>query len=128
MERKPSSLKKQKETPVKTPNKEKGTGFFEYLRFGESYTILVLGIIVVIIATALLLSFVHNKDAGNVNQPISQQTKNTVQISQQANNFAKQAPNNTVDTIVTPVPTDAPAPTDMIVPTAIPTVKPKPTA
>src|SRR4051812_10128646 len=38
--------------------------FFDYLRFGESYTSLILGIVVVIISTVLILSFVHNKNAG----------------------------------------------------------------
>src|SRR5579864_7430831 len=102
---------------------KKGTGFFDYLRFGESYTSLILGIIVVVIATALLLSFVHNKEAGNVNTPISQQTQNTVKISQQTNNLAKQAPSIPQDNVVT----DTPVPTKTIAPTAKPTVTQKPT-
>lgn len=39
------------------------TSLFDYLRFGESYTSLLLGIVVVIISTLLLLSFVHNRNA-----------------------------------------------------------------
>src|SRR5256885_15569936 len=84
----------------------KGTNFFDYLRFGESYTSLILGVIVVIIATALLLSFVHNKDGGNVNTPITQQTQNTVQVSQKVNNLAQKAPSTASDTVATPEPTD----------------------
>src|SRR5688572_13339505 len=39
--------------------KKQSSNVFEYLRFGESYTSLVLGIIAVIIATVLLLSFMN---------------------------------------------------------------------
>lgn len=38
--------------------------FVEYLRLGESYTSLVLGMIVVIIATIMLLSVVHTRQVG----------------------------------------------------------------
>jgi nucleoid-associated protein YgaU len=38
--------------------------FVEYLKLGESYTSLVLGIVAVIIGTLLLLSIVHNRQAG----------------------------------------------------------------
>ncbi len=56
-----------KKTDSRT-NKTKGTqesktSVFDYLRFGESYTSLVLGIIVVIISTILLLSFIQNRNA-----------------------------------------------------------------
>jgi nucleoid-associated protein YgaU len=124
---KKAAVKKIKE-PVFEEEPEKRNGFFDYLRFGESYTSLILGIIVVIIATALLLSFVHNKDAGNVNTPITQQTQNTVQVSQKANNLAQKAPNNTADTSVTAAPTETPVPTDTPVPTSKPTAMPQPTA
>lgn len=82
---------------IKRQAAEKGTGFFSYLRFGESYTSLILGIIVVIIATALLLSFVHNKNAGKVNSSVTQSMKNSVQISQKAAEIGERAPNNTED-------------------------------
>jgi nucleoid-associated protein YgaU len=114
-------VKKDKLTNVEESEK-KGTKFSDYLRFGESYTSLILGIIVVIVATALLLSFVHNKDAGNVNTPISQQTQNTFQISQKVSNLAQKAPNTATENEVTPKPTDT------IAPTAVPTAVPKPTA
>jgi nucleoid-associated protein YgaU len=107
---------------------KKSTSFFEYLRFGESYTSLILGIIVVIIATALLLSFVHNKDAGNINTPITQQTQNTVQVSQKVDNLAQKAPSTASDIVATPVPTDTLAPTAIPTAQPKPTVKPKPTA
>lgn len=107
----------------------KSSSFFEFLRFGESYTSLILGIIVVVIATALLLSFVHNKDAGNINTPITQQTQNTVQVSQKVNNLAQKAPSTASDTITTPEPTDTIEPTAVPTaePTAKPTIAPKPT-
>lgn len=47
------------------------TNFVEYLRLGESYTSLVLGIIVVIIATILLLSFVHNRQSNNITPEVT---------------------------------------------------------
>ncbi len=118
-----------KKTKIETEeNASKGTGFFEYLRFGESYTSLILGIIVVIIATALLLSFVHNKDAGNVNTPITQQTQNTVQVSQKVNNLAQKAPDTSTENVITPVPTETEAPTQVPTATPKPTVAPKPKA
>lgn len=116
--------KKTKEIKKAEPVK-KSSSFFEFLRFGESYTSLILGIIVVVIATALLLSFVHNKDAGNINTPITQQTQNTVQVSQKVNNLAQKAPSTASDTIATPEPTDTIVPTT--VPTVEPTAKPKAT-
>src|SRR6478752_2948072 len=97
---KKAAAKKTKDIEKESP--EKKSSFFDYLRFGESYTSLILGIIVVIIATALLLSFVHNKDAGNVNTPINHQTQNTVQISQRVNNLAQKAPSNTTENVATP--------------------------
>ena len=42
---------------------------FDYFRFGESYTSLILGIIVVIISTVLLLSFVHNRNVAKNDTP-----------------------------------------------------------
>jgi len=131
---KTAGTKKTKAAPQKTSKKT--YGIFDYLRLGESYTSLILGIIVVVIATALLLSFVHNKNIGNKNTPISEQTRTTVQISQEASELSNQAPKDIVDSIVptdtiepTAVPTTAPAPTAKPKPTAkpIPTVKPKPT-
>jgi nucleoid-associated protein YgaU len=118
---KKAGVTKQKSLTQKSAKKE--TGFWEYFRFGESYTSLILGIIVVIIATALLLSFIHNKNAHNVNVPISQQTQNTVQISQKALDLAKTPPQaGDIDGTITIAPTDTIAPT--IIPTAIPTAVP----
>jgi nucleoid-associated protein YgaU len=54
-----------KKVIVHQKQRASSTSFVEYLRLGESYTSLVLGIIAVIIATILLLSFVHNRQAEN---------------------------------------------------------------
>jgi nucleoid-associated protein YgaU len=62
-----------KTTRTRTPNKphvivkkedieENKVGGLDFLRFGESYTSLILGIIVVVIATVLLLSFVRGRN------------------------------------------------------------------
>lgn len=61
-----------KKTDSRTKNtketQESKSSVFDYLRFGESYTSLVLGIIVVIISTILLLSFIQNRNANkNIN-------------------------------------------------------------
>ena len=91
---------------------KRGTNFFDYLRFGESYTSLILGIIVVIIATALLLSFVHNKNTGSATVPNSQLTQNTVKITPQSHNLAKSVSSGDINSAVS------------IAPTAVPTAKP----
>src|SRR6266700_1648836 len=46
---------------VSVENKETKTSLLDFLKFGESYTSLILGIIVVIVATVLLLSFVKTR-------------------------------------------------------------------
>ncbi|HWY79671.1 MAG TPA: LysM peptidoglycan-binding domain-containing protein [Candidatus Sulfotelmatobacter sp.] len=107
--------KKQKKTSVE--ESKKTLSFFDYLRFGESYTSLILGIIVVIIATALLLSFVHNKNVSNLNTSINQQTQNIVQISQQANVLAKKEPSGGINTAASIGPTATIKPTAVPIPT-----------
>jgi len=62
MARKKASAKTTKATK-KVVAKPAKTGVSEYLRFGESYTSLILGIIAVIIATVLLLSFVNTRQS-----------------------------------------------------------------
>lgn len=66
------------------------TNVFDYLRFGESYTSLILGIVVVIISTVLLLSFVHNRNTSKIAtedsqisfQKNEQNSQETAQVSQ----------------------------------------------
>lgn len=137
-----TSTKNTKAAPKKTVKKEAvqnvetveetpkaGVNFFDYLRFGESYTSLILGIIVVIISTALLLSFVHNKNTGAANP--SQQSKTVAQ----GNNYqistlptltpikASEAPSATVEPTATVVPTKVPTVAPTKVPTVVPTKK-----
>ena len=67
---------RRKKVATSVDTKPQRTGFTEYMRFGESYTSLILGIIVVIIATALLLSFVNNRNSLNNIPPVSDQVEN----------------------------------------------------
>lgn len=62
-----SSLKK---APVRrvTSSRNSLTGIFDYFRFGESYTSLILGMVVVIIATILLVAFFKNR---NINSELN---------------------------------------------------------
>src|SRR5258708_6145986 len=64
----PARQDAKRETVINKPQEYK-SGISDYLKFGESYTSLVLGIIVVIIATVLLLSFVHGKNSNKINKP-----------------------------------------------------------
>lgn len=116
MAKKSVTKKEKKVVKIATETSKKETGFFDFLRFSESYTSLILGIIVVIIGTALLLSFVHNKNVGNVNTPITQQTQNTVQVDQHALELEKKEPGD-IDGAL------AIAPTATVFPTAFPTIK-----
>lgn len=58
--------------------------FFDYFRFGESYTSLILGIVVVIIASILLLSFAKNKNIVNTNPPIQDTSSTKTQAPEAA--------------------------------------------
>lgn len=96
-----------------------GNSFFDYLRFGESYTSLILGIIVVIISTALLLSFFNNRNAAPTN-PVTQDAQSIAQISQRALQLTvTPRETGTVDTQAAQT-----GPTTTVVPTAQPTNKP----
>lgn len=73
----PRVAAKKKTTPSIVENLEKqSNNYNDSLRFGESYTSLVLGIIVVIIATVLLLSFIYNRNINNMNPQITTLTQN----------------------------------------------------
>lgn len=103
------------------------SNLFDYLRFGESYTSLVLGFIVVIISTVLLLSFVNNRNT----------EKDTPQLLSQKDIALPSAPLTTetpdpekAEVKNTPTPTQVPTPTKAPAapaPTATPTKKPEPT-
>ncbi|MBA3723823.1 MAG: LysM peptidoglycan-binding domain-containing protein [Candidatus Levybacteria bacterium] len=100
-----------------------GNGFFDYLRFGESYTSLILGIVVVIISTALLLSFFNNRDAVPTN-PVTQESQSIAQISQRA--IALSGTPKATGTVDSQAATTGPAATKApnVTPTVMPTVKP----
>jgi nucleoid-associated protein YgaU len=56
---------------VAQPKKSAFANFIDYLRLGESYTSLVLGIVAVIIATILLLSVIHTRQAKNLTPEVT---------------------------------------------------------
>jgi nucleoid-associated protein YgaU len=67
-----------------TTKKEK----IDMFHFGESYSSLLLGIVIIIAATALLLSFIHNKTTNiPTSSVVSQEAHNTVQISPEKLSF-----------------------------------------
>lgn len=81
------------------PKNKTNSGFFDYLRFGESYTSLLLGIVVVIVSTVLLLSFVHNKNVGTKitpSNPSQTITKTSVELSVTAAPSVTSAPTNVI--------------------------------
>ncbi len=102
-------------TPRKKPVQK--TGLSEYFRFGESYTILILGIVVVIIASILLVSFIKNKNIGNNigkagQQIMSQQTRQSLT-------------NTATPSAMAQALTSTPEPTQVVTPTtSIPTIRP----
>jgi putative chitinase len=92
------------------PEETKG-GAFDFLKLGESYTSLILGIIVVVVATVLILSFVRNANMKNkqtANQQLvavnTQQSTPTEETKNVPNNEQKK------DSIATatPKPTEQP--------------------
>lgn len=96
-----ASIKKIKITKkVIAAKKSAFASFIEYLRLGESYSSLVLGVIAVIIATILLLSLIHGNKS-------SEQTPDATPTMAQSTTFAISATpsSTTVTSTVTPVPT-----------------------
>lgn len=123
-------VKKAVETEeVQNEPKKSGNSFFDYLRFGESYTSLILGIIVVVISTALLLSFVNNRNAAPTNQ-VTQESQTIAQISQKVLALTTTPKTGgTVDekaAVTGPAVSPTKAPTPTIIPTSTPVVA-KPT-
>ena len=83
--------------------------FIEYLRLGESYTSLILGVIAVIVATVLLLSLIRN------NKPTEQTPDATPTIAQSTTFAISATPSaatvTTAPTVATPSVTPAPTQT-----------------
>ncbi|HVF69663.1 MAG TPA: LysM peptidoglycan-binding domain-containing protein [Xanthomonadales bacterium] len=98
---------------------QKAPSVYDYLRFGESYTSLVLGIIVVIIGTVLLLSLVRTRNAGRVRSVDTQLSQSTLKISQTENETIISSATESAK------PTSISTPTQTVKPTAKPTVAPK---
>lgn len=69
----------------KSDGQEAANGILSYFRFGESYTSLILGIVVVIISTILLVSFIRNYNLAKLSnqQPDISATK-TENVNQQS--------------------------------------------
>lgn len=103
-----------KKTVKKTTKKVKpATSVFSYLRFGESYTSLLLGIIVVIIAIVMFLGFVPRRNVNQFNNPeitsLSNQTPKDFQNTLHTTVYPSRAEDNT--------PTPTSIPTSILVPT-----------
>ncbi|MEK7571602.1 MAG: LysM peptidoglycan-binding domain-containing protein [Patescibacteria group bacterium] len=117
--------KTKKTAPKKDVFEEKKGGIFDFLRLGESYSSLVLGIIVVIIATVLLLSFIYNRNSVNTDSQLPQITGVTTPSAASptitpSDVKATEVPTATIAPTATSVPTATIAPTMEIKPTAKP--------
>lgn len=66
----------------KPASKEKRGSLLDYFRLGESYTSLILGIIVVIVAAVLLVSFAKNREGSRVSTNPVQETSSTSTTNQ----------------------------------------------
>lgn len=98
------------------------SSWLDYFRFGESYTSLVLGIVVVIITTILLVFLVRDR---NVTQMAGQQKTSSTQTTNQDTIAQATTPTPRItESMPTAVPpTATPVPTK-IVPTRLPTTRP----
>jgi nucleoid-associated protein YgaU len=124
-----TTTKTPKGTKVEEEQTQSRSSLFEYLRFGESYTSLILGIIVVIISTVLLLSFVHNKNTAKDDTPqlLSQKDialpSNVVISGEPSKAMATTAPVKVPTTApkkaVVMAPTAKPSPTHAVTPTPV---------
>ncbi len=105
-----------------TRKTEKSTSVYDYLRFGESYTSLVLGIIVVIIGTVLLLSLVRTRNITRNQRAENQITQNAAKTSLSDEKMA------TGSATETPKPTVIPSKKPTSIPTTVVTKKAQPTS
>lgn len=102
---------------------KKEHGIFDFLKLSESYSSLILGIVVVIIGTVLLLSLVRTR---NTNQNRSTDSQFSVRTDDDAANSATESADTRSTLVITEVPTPSPTikPTNSPVPTLAPTAKP----
>ncbi len=100
----------QESMPVEPAAPQKNSsGWFDYIRFGESYTSLILGVIVVIITTILLVFTVRDRSA----LPVSNYSSTTQEVSS-----TRTGPSITdQDEIARILPTGTPIPTIPVTPT-----------
>lgn len=92
--RKTRNKKTSESTVVYSRQKPQSGGILDYFRFGESYTSLVLGIVVVIIASILLISFLRGKGADvkdTTQQTSSAQTSITPQQETNSSSYTVKA-------------------------------------
>lgn len=102
-------------TPVEpVAPQQTSSGWLDYIRFGESYTSLILGVVVVIITTILLVFTVRDRSA----LPVSNYSSTTQEVSS-----TRTGPSITnTDEIARILPTGTPIPT-VPATTAVPTLK-----
>lgn len=121
-----------KQTSKKVVKQGQTGGFFEYFNFSESYTSLILGIVVVIIAAVLLVSFFKNRNGIN---PQARQDISAIQTVD--NEYLAQNTIASISAALSPIPTQSeptitPNPTTTPIvtakPTVVPTAKPAVTA
>lgn len=95
---------------------------FDYLRYGESYTSLILGIIVVIIGTVLLLSLVRTRNITRPRSEESQQAQSITKVTQTETETVIETDEKPKSILnLTPTPTAIPTPTPTEKPTITPT-------
>ncbi len=128
MAAKKQSTKKQSLYSQEIDSSEKGfyPTVFDYLRFGESYTSLLLGVVVVIVSALLFIAFFN----GRTPLPESSMQEQISATNTQDEKLAKTLPLTiTPESEVSVTPTRVPTvtPTPMMNPTATPTMTPKPT-
>lgn len=115
-----------KAAPVKraAPSRKtsRSTSLMDYFRLGESYTSLVLGIIVVIAIAVLLVSFFKTR----TNSSHIDNQQGTTSISTIAEHLEKVTPTTTEAPTASPTPTAAPTPTLAPTATVVPTSTPIP--
>jgi nucleoid-associated protein YgaU len=97
-------------------------GVFDYLRFGESYTSLILGIIVVIVGTVLLLSLVRGRNTAP--KPESKLSLQNTGTKIDGKNEVSFSNDERIISSATKRPEQTPEPTKEVQPTATPTAKP----
>jgi putative chitinase len=106
-------------SPRKT---SRSTSLMDYFRLGESYTSLVLGIIVVIAIAVLLVSFFKTR----TNSSHIDNQQGTTSISTIAEHLEKVTPTSFPS--ITEAPTASPTPTSAPIPTRVPTATVTPTS